>query len=94
MNINSRQLTGGKQKKYHHRAVDLREMVLKPGCHSLLVHAAPRASMSLLMSVIMRSHSSPSEASWPSSEAALSPLPPAAPLPLVVESEAELAVRR
>lgn len=51
----------------------------------------PRASMSLLISVIMRSHSSPSEASWPSSEAAL---PSPAPLPLVVESEAELAVRR
>lgn len=49
--------------------------------------------MSLLMSVIIRSHSSPSEASRPSSDAVLSPLSPAAPLPLVVESEAELAVR-
>lgn len=44
--------------------------------------------MSLLMSEIMRSHSSPSEGADWSSEL------PAAPLPLVVELEAELTVRR
>lgn len=48
----------------------------------------PRASMSLLMSEIMRSHSSPSEGADWSSEL------PVAPLPLVVELEAELTVRR
>lgn len=48
----------------------------------------PNASMSLLMSEIMRSHSSPSEGADWSSEL------PAARFPLEVEVEVELAARR